>query len=516
MPKNGFAHLHLHSQYSLLDGAISFGKLFARCKELGMDSVALTDHGNMFGAIEFYTKALAADIKPIIGIEAYLAPNSRFDKTGGGGVKENAYHLLLLAENLAGYRNLMKLSSIGFLEGFYYRPRVDKEILAQHSEGVICTTACVAGEVPVALTRGDVRAAREAAESYVKIFGPDRFFIEIQQHEDIDGSMPDVRQPLIDLAKEMGLGTVVTNDVHFLDAEDYEAHGALCCISTGKLITDETRLVYPPDVYLKSPEQMRELFADIPEACDNTLAIAERCNVEMDLTSRHAPVYIPPDKSTAEDYLTRLVMKGAKELYGEITPEIQERIDRELEVIEGKGFSSYFLIVWDFCNFAREHDIPVGARGSAVGTVVGYCLGICDVDPIEYDLLFERFMDPERNEMPDIDIDICQDGRARVLDYVREKYGEIAQIITFGTMKAKAVIRDICRVLNVPLAEADRLAKLVPNELKMTLDKALEIEPELKDAYDQDERTRKVIDIGRRLEGLILWVGVRRSVPLPV
>jgi len=311
-----------------------------------------------------------------------------------------------------------------------------------------------------------------------------------------------VRAPMIDLAREMGVGMIVTNDVHFLDADDYEAHNALCCISTGKLVTDGTRMIYPPDVYLKSPDEMRQMFADVPEACDNTLAIAERCNVELDLSSQHAPVYVPPDKSTPEEYLTRLVMKGARELYGTVTPEIQERIDRELEVIEGKGFSSYFLIVWDFCNFARENSIPVGARGSAVGTVVGYCLGICDVDPIKYDLLFERFMDPERNEMPDIDIDICQDGRARVLEYVREKYGEIAQIITFGTMKAKAVIRDVCRVLNVPLAEADRLAKLVPNELKMTLDKALEIEPDLKRAYDENEATRKVIDIGRKLEGL--------------
>ncbi len=502
MPEKGFAHLHLHSQYSLLDGAIPFGRLFDRCKKLGMDSVALTDHGNMFGVIEFYTKARAAEIKPIIGIEAYIAPGSRLDKTGGGGVKENAFHLLLLAENLTGYRNLMKLSSIGFLEGFYYRPRIDKEVLAEHSEGIICTTACVAGEVPTALARGDRKAAREAAESFLKIFGPDRFFLEIQHHESPDDTMPDVRQPMIDLAGEMGIGLVVTNDVHFLDAEDYEAHNALCCISTGKLITDASRLVYPPDVYLKSPDEMRQMFRDVTEACDNTLAIAERCNVEIDLSARHAPVYMPADKSTPEEYLTRLVMKGAQRLYGTITPEIQERIDRELAVIEGKGFSSYFLIVWDFCNFARENNIPVGARGSAVGTIVGYCLGICDVDPIQYDLLFERFMDPARNEMPDIDIDICQDGRARVLEYVRQKYGQIAQIITFGTMKAKAVIRDVCRVLDVPLAEADRLAKLVPNDLKMTLDKALEIEPELKQAYDQDERTHKVIDIGRKLEGL--------------
>jgi len=502
MPEKGFTHLHLHSQYSLLDGAIPFGRLFDRCKKLGMDSVALTDHGNMFGVIEFYTKARAAEIKPIIGIETYIAPGSRFDKTGGGGVKENAYHLILLAENLTGYRNLLKLSSIGFLEGFYYRPRIDKEVLAEHSEGLICTTACIAGEVPTALVRGDRKAAREAAESFLRIFGPERFFLEIQHHESPDDSTPDVRQPMIDLANEMGIGLVVTNDVHFLDAEDYEAHNALCCISTGKLITDASRLVYPPDVYLKSPDEMRQMFCDVPQACDNTLAIAARCNVEIDLAARHAPVYTPADKSTPEEYLTRLVMQGAKRLYGTITPEIQERIDRELAVIEGKGFASYFLIVWDFCNFARQNNIPVGARGSAVGTIVGYCLGICDVDPIQYDLLFERFMDPARNEMPDIDIDICQDGRARVLEYVRQKYGQIAQIITFGTMKAKAVIRDVCRVLDVPLAEADRLAKLVPNDLKITLDKALEIEPELKQAYDQDERTHKVIDIGRRLEGL--------------
>ncbi|MBN1818694.1 MAG: DNA polymerase III subunit alpha [Sedimentisphaerales bacterium] len=503
MADKGFTHLHLHTQYSLLDGAIALGKLFGRCRELGMDSVAITDHGNLFGAVDFYTRAQAAQIKPILGIEAYIAPHSRFDKAGGGGVKEHAYHLILLAENRAGYRNLMKLSSIGFTEGFYYRPRIDKQVLAELSEGIICTTACVAGEVPAALVRGDETAARQAVESYLKIFGEDRFFIEVQHHEKPEGDdLPDVREPLIDLAAKMGIGLIVTNDVHFLNADDYEAHNALCCISTGKLVTDQTRMVYPPDVYLKSPAEMRQMFADIPEACDNTLAIAQRCNVELDLTSRHAPVYVPPDKSTPEAYLTRLVKQGAKQRYGKVTPQIQERIDRELEVIEGKGFSSYFLIVWDFCNFARENNIPVGARGSAVGTVVGYCLGICDVDPIQYDLLFERFMDPERNEMPDIDIDICQDGRARVLEYVRQKYGEIAQIITFGTMKAKAVIRDVCRVLDVPLAEADRLAKLVPNELKMTLDKALQVEPDLKKAYEQDERTRKVIDIGRKLEGL--------------
>ncbi len=502
MTDKGFTHLHLHTQYSLLDGAIAPAKLFARCKELGMGSVAITDHGNMFGAVDFYTRGRKAGIKPILGIEAYIAPASRFERQKGGGVKENTFHLILLAENITGYHNLLKLSSIGYTDGFYYRPRIDKEVLAEFGEGIICTTACIAGEVPAYLRRNDEKGARQAAENYLKIFGHERFFIEIQQHEDTGGDLPDLREPLIDLANKMGIGLVATNDVHFLDADDYEAHNALCCIGTGKLVTDQDRMIYPPDIYLKSSDQMRQMFADIPQACDNTLAIANRCNVELDLTSRHAPVYKPEDGSSVEDYLTKLVMKGAKQLYGKVTAQIKQRIDRELEVIEGKGFSSYFLIVWDFCNYACKNNIPVGARGSAVGTVVGYCLGICDIDPIKYDLLFERFMDPERDEMPDIDIDICQDGRARLLEYVRQKYGHIAQIITFGTMKAKAVIRDVCRVLNIPLAEADRLAKLVPNGLNITLDKALKAEPELKKSYEQDEQIRKAIDIGRKLEGL--------------
>ncbi len=500
MTSKGFTHLHLHTQYSLLDGAIPFGRLFARCKEMGMDTVAITDHGNLFGVVDFYAQARAAGIKPIIGIEAYIAPGSRFERQKGGGVKDNTFHLILLAENHTGYLNLLRLSSIGYTEGFYYRPRIDKEVLGQFHEGLICTTACIAGEVPAALCKQDTEKARKAAEEYLKIFGPERFFIEIQQHE--EDEYPHVLPALIDLAGDLGVGLVATNDVHFLNADDFEAHNALCCINTGKKVTDPERMTYPPDVYLKSPDEMRSLFADVQEACDNTLAIAERCNVELDLKTRHAPTYHTEDGSSAEEMLTRLVQKGAKERYKKITPEIQERIDRELAVIEGKGFSSYFLIVWDFCNFAQQHNIPVGARGSAVGTVVGYCLGICDVDPIHYDLLFERFMDPQRDEMPDIDVDICQDGRQKVLEYVRHKYGEIAQIITFGTMKARAVIRDVCRVLDVPLSEADRLAKLVPFELKMTLDKALEVEPELKKAYDSDEKTRQVIDIGRKLEGL--------------
>ena len=507
MSSKGFTHLHLHSQYSLLDGAITFDKLLKRCKKLNMEAVAVTDHGNMFGAVEFYTKGLAAHIKPIIGIEAYVAPGSRFDRTKTG-ISDAAYHLILLAQNNAGYQNLLKLASTGYLDGFYYRPRIDKDILAELNDGLICTTACLKGEVPAAIAAGDEKAARLAAESFLKIFGPERFFIEIQSHE---GDSPDVGQGLADLATKMGLGLVATNDVHFLDESDHEAHNCLCAISTSKRADDPDRMIYPSDVYLKSPREMRQLFPAKAEACDNTLAIAERCNVELDLKRRHAPRFEPPDDSTPEDFLTKLCYEGAGERYGEITEPIKARLDRELDVIESKGFASYFLIVWDFCKYAHENKIPIGARGSGVGTLVGYCLGLCDVDPIRYDLLFERFMDPHRNEMPDIDIDICQAHRGEIIDYVRQKYGHVAQIITFGTMKARAVIRDICRVLGVPLSEADKLAKLVPFSLDMTLDKALKTEPELKQAYEQNAETRKVIDIGQKLEGLARHASVHAA-----
>jgi DNA polymerase-3 subunit alpha len=507
MAKKGFIHLHLHSQYSLLDGAISFDRLLKRCKELGIDTVAVTDHGNMFGAVEFYTKAHTAHIKPIIGIEAYVAPRSRFDRQKSS-ISDAAYHLILLAENNTGYQNLLKLASAGYTEGFYYRPRIDKEILAEFSEGLFATTACLKGEIAAHLANGDESAAAVAAEGYLKIFGPERFFIEVQIHEEDEYQ---VREGLISLASKMGLGLVATNDIHFLDAEDYEAHNCLCCISTGKNADDPNRMIYPKDVYLKSAEQMRQLFGDFPEACDNTLAIGDRCNVELDLKARHAPGFEPPDGTAPEQFLTRICHEGVKQRYGQITEQIETRLDRELDVIESKGFASYFLIVWDFCNYAHQNNIPVGARGSAVGTLAGYCLGLCDVDPIRYDLLFERFMDPERNEMPDVDIDICQDGRAKIIDYVRQKYGHVAQIITFGTMKARAVIRDVCRVLGVPLAEADRLAKLVPFSLDMTLDKALKTEPQLRQAYEQSEQTRKVIDICKRLEGLTRHASVHAA-----
>ncbi len=507
MANKGFTHLHLHSQYSLLDGAIVFDRLLKHCKQLQMDSVAVTDHGNMFGAVEFYISATAAHIKPIIGIEAYVAPGSRFDKQKSR-ISDAAYHLILLAENNTGHQNLLKLASIGYTEGFYYRPRIDKEILAELNAGLIATSACLKGEIAVELVNGNEKAAVAAAESYAKMFGTDRFFIEIQNHEDDD---TDSRQALIDLADKMGLPLLATNDVHFLEQDDYEAHNCLCCISTGKNADDPGRMIYPRDIFLKSPEQMRGFFMQNPEACDNTLAIAERCNVELDLKKCHAPSFKPTDGSTAEEFLTKLCYEGAKQRYGEITEQVKEKLDRELDVIESKGFASYFLIVWDFCKYAHENNIPVGARGSGVGTIAGYCLGLCDVDPIRYDLLFERFMDPQRNEMPDIDIDICQDSRARIIEYVRQKYGHVAQIITFGTMKARAVIRDICRVLGVPLTEADRLAKLVPDSLGMTLDTALKSEPQLRQAYEKNQQTRKVIDICKKLEGLTRHASVHAA-----
>jgi len=507
MANKGFTHLHLHSQYSLLDGAITFDKLLKHCKKLKMDAVAVTDHGNMFGAVEFYTKAMAAHIKPIIGIEAYVAPGSRFDRTKTS-IADAAHHLILLAQNNTGYQNLLKLASAGFTEGFYYRPRIDKEILAELNEGLICTSACLKGQIAVGLANGNEQKAAAVVESYLKIFGPDRFFIEIQSHQ---GDDPNIRRGLIDLAKKMGLGLVATNDVHFLEEDDHEAHNCLCAISTGKRADDPDRMIYPPDIYLKSPDQMRQLFVETIEACDNTLTITDRCNVELDFKTRHAPHFEPRDGSTPEELLTKLCYEGAQQRYGEITGQIKERLDRELDVIESKGFASYFLIVWDFCKYAYENNIPIGARGSGVGTIVGYCLGLCNVDPIRYDLLFERFMDPQRNEMPDIDIDICQAHRAKIIDYVRQKYGHVDDLITFGTMKARAVIRDICRVFGVPLGEADRLAKLVPFSLDMTLDKALKSEPELKRAYEQNEQTRKVIDIGKKLEGLARHASVHAA-----
>ncbi len=507
MEGKSFTHLHVHSEYSLLDGAAGIDKLVAQAGRLGMDSLALTDHGNMFGAVAFYQAGIKAGVKPIIGMEAYIAPGARTERDAKG-IGEASYHLLLLAKDIQGYKNLLKLASIGYLEGFYYRPRIDRDVLEQFNEGLICASACLGGELPTFLLSGQEEKARETAEFYARVFGPERFFVEIQSH----CAEQNAANPMLaDLAAKMGLGLVATNDVHFLTADDYRAHEVLTCISTGKTLDDDKRMKYPPQLYLKSSEEMAGLFPDWPEAVSNTRLIAEQCNLELNFSQRHAPTFQPPGGKTAEKYLEELCLQGVKKRYGKMTPPIKERLYHELNVIRDKGFSGYFLIVWDFMHFARKQGIPCGTRGSGVGTMVGYVLDISNVNPLRYGLLFERFMDPERSEMPDIDVDICQNGRADVINYVREKYGHVAQIITFGTMKARAVIRDVARVMNVPLAEADKLAKLVPETLNITLDEAMDQEPKLQEWYAADQKIRDVIDIGRRLEGLARHASVHAA-----
>ena len=500
-----FTHLHVHTHFSLLDGATRIGSLVDRVKEQGGDAVAITDHGNMFGVIEFYQKATKAGIKPIIGMEAYMAPGDRRDKEARG-MKEASYHLLLMAQNHAGYKNLLKLTSVAYREGFYYKPRIDKEILQAHSEGLICTSTCLGGEIPQALLRDDRRAAEEIAKLYLDLFGEERFFIELQNHGLKEQAV--TNPELADIAKRLGIGTVVTNDVHYLEHGDVEAHDVLCCINTGAKVADEDRFKFPTDqFYLKSPAEMRELFKDYPDALATTERVAGMCELEISFDKRYAPVYKVPEDKTDEVYLRELVYEKAREKYGDITDEIRERIDYELSVISGKGFSSYFLIVWDFVNYARSRGIPAGGRGSACSTVVGYCLDLSAPDPLRYGLYFERFMDPDRDEMPDIDIDICQVGREEVIEYVRQKYGHVAQIITFGTLKARAAVKDVGRVIGLGFDEMNKITKLIPEELKMTIDKAMEREPELKKLYDADEQVRKVIDIARRVEGLARHAG---------
>ena len=534
-----FVHLHLHTEYSLLDGACRPSEVVAAAKAMGMPAVAISDHGNMFGAIEFYSACKDAGIKPIIGCELYLAPGDRRDKEAKG-LREGAYHLLLLAQDMDGYRNLIKLTSIGYVEGFYRKPRVDKHVLAEFSKGLICTSTCLGGEIPQTLLHADYAAAKETAETYLKIFGPDRFFIEIQNHG-ID-EQGQTNPELVDLANKLGVGVIATNDVHYLRREDREAHDVLCCISTrDKMSNPERFRLSTGEFYMKSPAEMAAALPAYPQALENTLRVAEMCNLSFDFSKRFAPVYHPPQEKTPEQYLRERVLEGVRWRYGvdleqvdsEKQPtaepakgaqpksqhpkskvdmaELRERVDYELSVISSKGFSSYFLIVWDFVNYARENHIPVNARGSACSAVVAYTLGISNVDPLRYELYFERFMDPDRDEMPDIDIDLCQDRRAEVIDYVRNKYGHVAQIITFGRLKAKAAIRDICRTMDVSLADADKVAKLVPEELKMTIDKAISREPELKRIYDGDETMRKVLDIGKRLEGLARHASVHAA-----
>lgn len=498
-----FAHLHVHTEYSLLDGSNKIHEYVARVKELGMNSAAITDHGVMFGCIDFYRAAKAAGIKPILGCEVYVAPGSRFDREAGQ-TENRYYHLVLLAENNQGYQNLMKIVSKAFVDGFYYKPRVDLELLEEYHEGIIALSACLAGEVAKNLTRGFYEEAKKAALRYQEIFGEGNFFLEMQDH-----GIPEqqrVNQQLLRMHQETGIELVVTNDVHYTYDTDVEAHDILLCVQTGKRLQDEDRMRYEGgQYYVKSPEEMLKLFPYIPEALENTQKIADRCDVEIEFGVTKLPKFDVPAPYTSWEYLNKLCYDGLKERYTENLDELGKRLEYELGVIRKMGYVDYFLIVWDFIRFARDHDIMVGpGRGSAAGSLVSYTLGITKLDPIKYDLLFERFLNPERVSMPDIDVDFCFERRQEVIDYVVEKYGKdrVVQIVTFGTMAARGVIRDVGRVMDLPYAQCDSIAKMIPTELNITIDKALKMNPELRTLYETDETVKKLIDMSRRLEGL--------------
>ncbi|MGE5554265.1 MAG: DNA polymerase III subunit alpha [Betaproteobacteria bacterium] len=498
-----FVHLHTHTQYSLLDGCCRIPELAERAAMVGCPALAMTDHGVLYGLVEFVEACRKAGIKPIIGCEVYVAPRRRTDRTPR--VDENPYHLVLLAESETGYRNLLRLVSLASLEGFYYKPRVDKELLRLHHEGLIALSACLAGEIPRFLAAGEIEAAETAAREYADIFGPDRFYLELQEN-----GLPAqaaVNAALIDLGRRLGLPLVATNDVHYLHRQDAELQDVVLCIQTGKQLADVDRLRFATDqLYFRTPEEMDRLFAHVPEALDNAVAIAERIQFDLALGRTYLPAFPVPGGARPEDYLAELCQRGLAERYGPTpAPQVEERLRTELETIIRMGYAGYFLIVWDFIRFARERGIPVGpGRGSAAGSLVAYLLGITAIDPLEHGLLFERFLNPERVTLPDIDVDFCFERRGEVIDYVVRTYGEdrVAQIVTFGTLAAKAAIRDVGRVLGWPLAEVDRLAKLVPNELGMTLAKALEQVPELRQAYERDERTRRLLELARQAEGL--------------
>lgn len=529
-----FTHLHVHTEYSLLDGSSKIKEITKRAAELGMDSLAITDHGVMYGVIDFYKAAKEAGIKPILGCEVYVAPGSRFDKEAGSG--EDKYnHLVLLAETNEGYKNLMKIVSRGFTEGFYYKPRVDKEVLLKYHEGIIALSACLAGEVQRYLTRGMYDMALDAALGYEKIFGKGNFFLELQDH-----GIPEqqyVNPQLLRMSKETGIELVCTNDVHYTYAQDADAHDILLCIQTGKKVTDENRMRYEGgQYYLKSPEEMSELFKYAPQALENTCKIAKRCNVEIEFGVTKLPEFVVPSGYTSWTYLNYLCYDGLKKRFPELTEtlsvdemvkqaeaeavedrkdvviknakdtnDIFQRLAYELSVIYSMGYVDYFLIVWDYINYARVHDIPVGpGRGSAAGSLVSYCLGITDLDPIKYSLIFERFLNPERVSMPDIDVDFCYERRQEVIDYVVRKYGKdrVVQIVTFGTMAARAVIKDVGRVLDLPYAMVDNIAKMVPREIGITIDKAIKGNPDLRNLYENDPQVKDLIDKSRRLEGL--------------
>ncbi|MCI8585034.1 MAG: DNA polymerase III subunit alpha [Lachnospiraceae bacterium] len=498
-----FVHLHVHTEYSLLDGSNKIKEYVSRVKELGMDSAAITDHGVMYGVIDFYKEAKAQGIRPILGCEVYVAPGSRFDKETSGG-EDRYYHLVLLAENNEGYQNLMKIVSVGFTEGFYYRPRVDKEILRKHHEGIIALSACLAGEVQREIMKGQYDSACRAAKEYEEIFGKGNFFLELQDH-----GIPEqkqVNQALLRMSRELNLELVATNDVHYTYKEDVKPHDILLCLQTGKRLADEDRMRYEGgQYYVKSPEEMAGLFPYAPKALENTQKIADRCRVEIEFGVTKLPRFDVPEGYTSWEYLNELCSQGLKERYPEDDGTLREQLTYELSIIQKMGYVDYFLIVWDFIRYARDHGIAVGpGRGSAAGSLVSYTLGITNIDPARYQLLFERFLNPERVSMPDIDIDFCFERRQEVIDYVVRKYGKdrVVQIVTFGTLAARGVLRDVGRVMDLPYAFVDSIAKMVPQELNITLDKALTMNPEFRTLYETNEQVKELVDMSRRLEGL--------------
>ena len=498
-----FTHLHVHTEYSLLDGSNKIKEYVARVKELGMNSAAITDHGVMFGCIDFYKAAREAGINPIMGCEVYVAPGSRFDREAQAG-EGRYYHLVLLAENNTGYSNLMKIVSAGFVEGYYYKPRVDLELLEKYHEGIIALSACLAGEVARNLVRGMYEEGKKAALRYEEIFGKGNFFLELQDHGIPDQQL--VNQQLLRMSQETGIELVCTNDVHYTYAEDAAAHDILLCIQTGKKVQDEDRMRYEGgQYYVKSPQEMADLFPYAPQALENTRKIADRCHVEIEFGVTKLPRYDVPEGYTSWEYLNKLCREGLEQRYQPVTQELRERLEYELDTIRTMGYVDYFLIVWDFIKYARDHDIMVGpGRGSAAGSLVAYTLGITQLDPIRYQLLFERFLNPERVSMPDIDVDFCFERRQEVIDYVVRKYGKdrVVQIVTFGTMAARNAIRDVGRVLDMPYAQVDIIAKMIPTELNITIDKALTMNPELRKQYEEDPQVRYLIDMSKRLEGL--------------
>ena len=498
-----FVHLHVHTEFSLLDGANKIKELPERVKELGMDSVAITDHGVMFGVVDFYKECKKVGIKPIIGCEVYVAPRSRFDKEPN---IDNKYsHLILLAKNEVGYKNLSNLVSIGFTEGFYYKPRIDLEILEKYHEGLICLSACLAGSVNKAILKDDIEEAKRVAMWHKNLFGED-YYLEVQPN-----GLPEqvkANQNLIELSRELDIPLVATNDAHYLRKEDAYNHEVLLCIQTGKKMSDEDRMKMGADeFYVKSPEEMADYFKNIPEAIENTVKIAQKCNFDFEFGNTKLPNYdVPPEFKTHTEYFEKLCFDGIKKRYGENPGKVvMDRVEYELSVIEKMGYVDYYLIVWDFINYAKSQGIPVGpGRGSGAGSIVAYAVGITDIDPIKYNLLFERFLNPERISMPDFDVDFCYERRPEVIEYVCRKYGRdhVSQIITFGTMAARMVIRDVGRALDVPYAETDKLAKMIPNELHITIKKALEQNIELLSLYEGDSKIKEILDIAMGLEGM--------------